>query len=217
MQNCNECEFKGNCFPNKDDEDVKIIASTDHGEINTIKVPQNKFYKVSYDQFKKDCIKYLLPHFEDLLTEEFMKDAYDNIILPIRSTKGSAGYDFFNPFDYLPIYHKTPVVIPTGIKMELCPGFYLGLFPRSSMGYKYGMRLENTVGIIDADYYDNPDNEGHIMAKISVNKNEKLFKPDLELYAGDKFMQGIIMGYGITVDDTPLSELREGGIGSTGK
>lgn len=220
MEDCRSCEFKESCL-----EPIVAINASYPSNI-VLNLQQNKFYKVSYNQFLKDCKKNLrnLVYYKSFSDEDFekkIKDAYDHITLPRRSTSGSAGYDFYLPFDSILFYNNEPIVIPTGIKMELCDGFFLGLFPRSSYGYKYGMRLENTVGIIDADYYDNTDNEGHISAKISVhvqdNANEEYIKRAvLPLSRGDKYMQGIIMGYGITVDDNPLLYKREGGVGSTG-
>lgn len=217
MEDCKNCEFKEPC----------AAGITYTGYISNIisTLPQNKFYKVSYEQFLKDCDINIrkLPSYYRYTDEEFekrMKEAYDHITLPRRSTSGSAGYDFYLPFDNISLFNNEPIVIPTGIKMELVNGYFLGLFPRSSYGYKYGMRLENTVGIIDADYYNNPDNEGHISAKISIHPyipNDTIIKSSkLSLARGDRYMQGIIMGYGLTIDDNPILNVREGGVGSTG-
>lgn len=233
MEDCRVCEFSKNCLDGKNtaDSSLETIEPRLYQTIDTPLVSiisnlqRNKFYKVSYDQFLKDCKKNLrkLVYYKSFSDDEFekrMRDAYDHITLPCRSTAGSAGYDFYMPFDSILLYNNDPIVIPTGIKMELVNGLFLGLFPRSSYGYKYGMRLENTVGIIDADYYNNNDNEGHISAKISVhvqdNNDEYIKRAVLPLSRGDKYMQGIIMGYGLTIDDNPLSDKREGGIGSTG-
>lgn len=221
MEDCRSCEFRKTCL----DEPMfsTTVISTTNNIICTL--PSNKFYKVSYEQFLDDCIINLrkLPFYRLYTDEEFerrMKEAYDHITLPRRSTSGSAGYDFYLPFDSIPLFNNEPVVIPTGIKMELIPGYFLGLFPRSSYGYKYGMRLENTVGIIDSDYYNNPDNEGHISAKVSIHPyapNDTVIKsPELPLVRGDRYMQGIIMAYGLTSDDKPITDKREGGVGSTG-
>lgn len=220
MEDCRSCEFRKTCL------DEPMFSTTVISTANIISTaPSNKFYKVSYEQFLDDCIFNLrkLPFYRLYTDEEFerrMKEAYDHIILPRRSTSGSAGYDFYLPFDSIPLFNNEPVVIPTGIKMELIPGYFLGLFPRSSYGYKYGMRLENTVGIIDSDYYNNPDNEGHISAKVSIHPytpNDNVIKsPELPLVRGDRYMQGIIMAYGLTSDDKPITDKREGGVGSTG-
>lgn len=140
---------------------------------------------------------------------------YDKIKLPIRSTSGSAGYDFFyNLNDTLAIKPNESAVIPTGIKAYISNsvGIFLALVPRSSYGFKYGTVLANTIGIIDSDYYNNEDNEGHIMVKLT-NHGDK----DLVINPGDKFCQGIFLPYFITQNDAPLSDTRTGGIGSTGK
>lgn len=227
MEDCRNCEFKEGCSIDMSDPIYvsKTIDNVSYFEHVVAPLPMNLFYKVSYEQFLKDCTINLrkLPFYKLYTDEEFerrMKEAYDHIRLPRRSTSGSAGYDFYLPFDSIPLFNNEPVVIPTGIKMELTPGCFLGLFPRSSYGYKYGMRLENTVGIIDADYYNNPDNEGHISAKVSIHPytpNDSAIKsPELPLVRGDRYMQGIIMGHAITADDYPISNKREGGVGSTG-
>ena len=88
--------------------------------------------------------------------------------------------------------------------------YVLKLYPRSGLGFKYRLQLNNTVGIIDSDYYYS-DNEGHIFAKITNDSNEG---KTVELKAGDGFMQGIFLEYGITIDDD-ATEIRNGGLGST--
>lgn len=84
----------------------------------------------------------------------------------------------------------------------------LALFPRSGLGFKHGMRLKNTVGIVDSDYY-NASNEGHIMAKIDVDLN-------FICNEGERFMQGVFIPYGIATNDAPTANERVGGFGSTG-
>lgn len=163
-----------------------------------------KFDKVSFAQFLKDmaCFNY---------SEEEVKLIYDNINLPKRSTRGSAGYDFYIPFDAKLALNEA-LVIPTGIRVNITESWFLSVFPRSSMGFKYHMRLANTVGIIDSDYY-NALNEGHIMIKIT---NNSLQNKTLELKKGDAFAQGIFMIFGKTCDDD-VTEIRTGGFGSTNK
>jgi len=100
--------------------------------------------------------------------------------------------------------------IPTGIRSEIADGWVLQIFPRSSLGFKYKLQLDNTVGIIDSDYY-HADNEGHIIIKVTNNSDRVL-----ELKQGDRFAQGIFIPYGITVDDESNEE-RTGGFGSTNK
>lgn len=162
-----------------------------------------KFEKVSFAQFEKDWKK-CFPE----LTEK-AKEIYDGIALPKRATTASAGYDFFAPCDIV-LKNGKSALIPTGIRAKIRQDYVLTLFPRSSLGFKYRMQLNNTVGVIDADYYG-AENEGHIMAKIT---NDALEDVVMEVPAGKGFMQGIFLCYGITEDDE-VSTIRTGGIGST--
>lgn len=168
------------------------------------------FEKVSYEVFR-DAI---LNHGD--VPEDSIQMMYDTIKLPVRSTENSAGYDFFSPIGFPnPIPADTPIIIPTGIKCNFSSlpkhndrGHFLALYPRSSMGFNYGMRLMNTVGIIDEDYYNNPGNEGHIMVAITALK-------DLPLNMGTKFCQGIIQPYYKFEDEISPNTKRSGGMGST--
>lgn len=136
-------------------------------------------------------------------------DLYNAIKLPVRATLRSAGYDFHAPFGFT-LSPGDSIVIPTGIKFYTFAHEFLMIAPRSSHGFKYFARLANTVAIGDADYYDNPDNEGHYFIKLR-NEGDK----DWTVEKGDRFAQGIILPFAITDDDTPLSEKRQGGLGST--
>ena len=129
--------------------------------------------------------------------------------LPKRATKGSAGYDFFSPID-ITLQPNFTIKIPTGIRCKINDGWVLQCYPRSGLGFKYRLQLNNTVGIIDSDYYYS-DNEGHIFAKITNDTNED---KTIEIEAGTGFMQGIFMEYGITMDDEATG-IRNGGFGST--
>lgn len=161
-----------------------------------------KFYKVSFEQFKEG--------FADISTDEaIVRDVYESIKLPKRATKGSAGYDFFAPVDIVLAPGET-MKVPTGIRCEMDYDWVLKLYPRSGLGFKFRLQLNNTVGIIDADYFAS-DNEGHIFAKITNDTNENR---TVEIKAGTGFMQGIFLEYGITVDDE-ATEVRNGGFGST--
>ncbi len=163
-----------------------------------------QFYKVSPENFIQ-AMKEDFPEY----TQEDSRDIYDSIELPKRATKGSAGYDFFAPFSFsLP--PGSSIKVPTGIRVKMEEGWVLKLYPRSGLGFKYRLQLNNTVGIIDSDYYFS-DNEGHIFAKITNDSNEG---KTLEIGAGTGFMQGIFVEYGITVDDEAES-VRNGGFGST--
>ncbi len=137
------------------------------------------------------------------------KSSYDDILLPKRATAGSAGYDFFAPESFTLTAGET-AKIATGIRVKIDNGWVLKLYPRSSLGFKYRLRLDNTVGIIDSDYF-NADNEGHIFIKIT-NCGDKPLTVD----KGAAFAQGVFVEYGITVDDE-CDGVRTGGFGSTNK
>lgn len=136
---------------------------------------------------------------------------YRDIKLPRRATAGSAGYDFYAPCDFT-VEPGSSVLIPTGIRARIESGWTLMIFPRSGLGFKYRIQLNNTVGIIDSDYFYS-SNEGHIMIKIS---NDGYEGKVLKLNKGDAFAQGIFVPFGITVDDE-ASGVRDGGFGSTDK
>jgi dUTP pyrophosphatase len=165
-----------------------------------------KFHKVSFEQFSEG--------WQDTfggVDSAKIQGYYDGIKLPRRGTAGSAGYDFFSPLAFSLKPGET-IKIPTGIRVEMEPGWVLKLYPRSGLGFKYRIQMNNTVGIIDSDYYYS-DNEGHIFAKITNDSNEG---KTLELEAGVGFVQGIFLEYGITVDDD-VTDIRNGGFGSTTK
>ena len=164
-----------------------------------------KFYKVSLEQFVKDWVD----TFGDTYTEEEIVKIYDEIKLPKRATKGSAGYDFYTPIDIMLTPNHT-IKIPTGIRCEMEENWVLKMYPRSGLGFKFRLQLNNTVGIIDSDYAYS-DNEGHIMAKITNDTNEN---KNVIVDAGSGFIQGIFVEYGITTDDD-ADGIRNGGFGST--
>ena len=117
-----------------------------------------KFEKISKEQYEKDLKG---------------KCEYEDISLPIRSTKHSAGYDFKSPIEF-ELNPGEIIKVPTGIKAQMEDDEYLMLLVRSSMGFKYNVRLCNQVGIVDSDYYNNPDNEGHMFIKIQNEGKEVL-------------------------------------------
>lgn len=164
-----------------------------------------QFEKVSFEQFKNDWLK-IYPDTEDV------KAIYDNIKLPKRATKGSAGYDFYAPVDVTFDKGKSTLV-PTGIRSKIDDGWVLSIYPRSGLGFKHRCQLDNTVGIIDSDYYGS-SNEGHIMIKISCDAHDEGHSAVVN--AGDGFAQGIFTQFGITVDDD-ANDVRDGGFGSTTK
>lgn len=156
-----------------------------------------KFEKVSFNQWLQDC--YLLS-----------KEVYDKLIIPKRATKGSAGYDFFAPINFVIPPHGE-IKIPTGIKCKITEGFVLEIYPRSSLGFKHRISLSNTVGIIDSDYYGNESNEGHIFIKL-YNPKDAL----VSIAQGEAFAQGIFKSY-YFAEEEDVTEERTGGMGSTNK
>lgn len=165
-----------------------------------------KFEKVSIEQFREGWTDAF-----GEVDETELREIYEAVRLPKRATAGSAGYDFFAPAR-ISLAPGETVKIPTGIRVWMEPEWVLKCYPRSGLGFKFRLQLNNTVGIIDSDYYYS-DNEGHIFAKITNDSNEG---KTLEVKAGDGFMQGIFVEYGITLDDN-VTEVRNGGFGSTTK
>lgn len=165
-----------------------------------------RFYKVSYEQFKKDWID-TFPDSEE--TDETIKNIYDSINIPTRSTRFSAGYDFKAPSSFT-LAQGESIKIPTGIRCRMNNDYVLQIYPRSSLGFKYMFVPMNLVAIVDSDYYDS-DNGGHIFMKMK-NCGDKI----IEINAGDAFCQGMFVNYGITEDDHAESK-RNGGLGSTNK
>ena len=131
------------------------------------------------------------------------------IPLPKRATAGSAGYDFVSPLE-VTVPAGGTALIPTGIRAEMEAGWVLMLFPRSSLGFRYSLRLANTAGIIDSDYAF-AKNEGHIMVKLRNPLPEPVV-----IGRGDRFCQGVFLPYG-TAEEEDAFEERSGGMGSTGK
>ena len=153
------------------------------------------FEKISFEQFKKDISD--------------NKELYESFLLPKRSTKNSAGYDF-KALTSFTLKKGERKKIPLGVKASFENDEVLMIFVRSSMGFKYNIRLCNQVGIIDSDYYNNSSNEGHIWICLE-NEGEE----DYSINEGDNICQGIFVKY-LTVDNEEdvISE-RNGGFGST--
>lgn len=161
-----------------------------------------EFEKVSFPLFEeamKDCLG----------PEAEAESAYAALPLPHRATSGSAGYDFFAPLPITLAPGET-IRIPTGIRVRMAEGWVLLLFPRSGLGFKYRLQLNNTVGVIDSDYYYS-DNEGQIFARLTNDSNEG---KTVRIAAGEGFMQGIFLPFGITESDEATAK-RNGGFGST--
>ena len=138
-----------------------------------------------------------------------LEASYEWLRLPQRATSGSAGYDFYSPLDF-ELKPGETIKIPTGIRARIEEGWVLLLFPRSGLGFKYRLQLNNTVGVIDSDYYG-ADNEGHIFIKIT---NAGDGGKTLRIRRGEAIAQGIFVPFGITVDDAAQG-VRTGGFGST--
>ena len=153
------------------------------------------FEKISFEQFSKD------------ISDD--KELYNSFLLPKRSTKNSAGYDF-KALTSFTIKKGERKKIPLGVKASFENDEVLMIVVRSSMGFKYNIRLCNQVGIIDSDYYNNSDNEGHIWICLQ-NEGEE----DFNVSEGDNICQGIFVKY-LTVDnEEAIDNLRNSGFGST--
>ena len=155
-----------------------------------------KFEIISYEQYDKDLKG---------------KCLYSDITLPSRSTKHSAGYDFKSPIKFT-LNPGEIIKVPTGIKAAMNDDEFLAILVRSSMGFKYNVRLCNQVGIIDSDYYNNEGNEGHIFIALQ-NEGDKVFEANV----GDNIAQGIFLKYNTIDNEEEIKSSRSGGMGSTNK
>ncbi len=158
--------------------------------------PIARFTHVSDAQYRKDTASF--PHALPLA----------EIPLPRRATAGSAGYDFVCPTD-VTLAPGEKALLPTGIRCEMTPGWVLLLFIRSSLGAKMGLRLSNSVGVIDSDYAF-ADNEGHILVALTCGDRA------VTLTAGQRICQGVLVPFGTAEEDIGFAE-RTGGFGSTGE
>lgn len=187
-----------------------------------------EFEKVSLEEYTR-ALKEIFPNHE--WSDEEIEEIYDGIKLPIRSTKKSAGYDFFLPFHFT-LYPGCSIMIPTGIRCRINDDWALFLYPKSGIGCKTSIRFSNTIPLIDADYYGS-SNEGHIMVKLEMpvatpqdyfNVSRSRFGNVLTMvkkgYTFEercKFVQGVFLPYGITESDDLIEKPdRDGGFGSTG-
>ncbi len=154
------------------------------------------FEKISFEKFKKD-IK------DD-------KKLYEEYVLPERKTKYSAGYDFLAIEDFS-IKPGEIKKIPTGYKANFGKDEMLMIIVRSSMGFKYNIRMTNQVGIIESDYYNNIDNEGHMYVSLQ-NEGDK----EYIVKKGEAYAQGIFTKF-LICDNDRVENIRKGGIGSTNR
>ena len=157
-----------------------------------------QFLKVSRARFEAD--------WRETLPE--ISTDWEAVKLPVRATSGSAGYDFFAPLD-IDLEPGASINVPTGVRARMDSGWVLMLFPRSGLGFKYRLMLNNTVGVVDSDYFD-AENEGHIFIKL-YNAGDRR----ISIQAGEAFAQGIFLPFGLTCDDCAKG-VRVGGFGSTG-
>ena len=163
-----------------------------------------QFEKVSSSQFASDFISCIGGN------EKAAEALYDNIRIPARATAGSAGYDIVTPVSFV-LAPGESVKIPTGLRIKMEPGWMLLILPKSGLGSRFRLQLDNTMGLIDQDYYS-AANEGHIMVPVT---NDSKSGKILEVPAGKAFVQAVLVPFGITCDDDAEGE-RKGGFGSTG-
>ena len=170
---------------------------------------KNRFFeKVSVGEFIKGVKKC-----NDELREEEIIQLYDNLKYPSRSTLNAGCYDFFTPYDFVVKPGETKLVA-TGFKVHMNGDETFNIVVRSGTGVKHNVRLSNQIGIIDADYYGNEGNEGHIFISYTNHGNKDWSNTISE---NSKIVQGFFMDYHTTRDDKNLNIVRKGGFGSTSK
>lgn len=162
------------------------------------------FEKISREQWDKDYYPHAIPQVKTFLV-------YDEVSLPKRATSRSAGYDVFSPFGFI-LEPNESIKIPTGFKAYMMDDEKLVFHPRSGLGFKYFVRLANTTGVGDSDYYDNKGNEGHYWVKIR-NEGDK----EVSIAVGDAVAQCIFEKYLLADGDDYKGDTRIGGFGSTDK
>jgi dUTP pyrophosphatase len=151
-----------------------------------------KLEKISYEQFKKD------------INEYSSREMYDALIIPTRHTKLSAGYDFHATLDFT-LNPGEIFKMPTGIKVTMNPDEFFMIVMRSSVGFKYNVRMCNQVGIIDADYYNNEENEGHMWIAFQNEGKEPWI-----VKKGDRVAQGIFIKYLLVDNEDSAPSTRTG-------
>ena len=184
---------------------MKRIVLNVLNKIEEQKKEKRFFEKVSLSQFKNDILKISEKEIED----KKIRKIYEAVEIPKRGTSSSAGYDFSSPIDFV-LKPGEKKVVPTGIKASMNKDEALMIYVRSSLGFKYNVRLTNQVGVIDSDYYNNSSNEGHIMISFE-NHGKKDWVVDQK---NKRVAQGVFTKY-YTVKGELNNKKREGGIGST--
>lgn len=162
------------------------------------------FEKISREQWDKDYYPHAIPQVKTFLV-------YDEVNLPKRATSRSAGYDVFSPFGFI-LEPNESIKIPTGFKAYMMDDEKLVFHPRSGLGFKYFVRLANTTGVGDSDFFNNPGNEGHYWVKIRNEGSETL-----KIECGEAIAQCIFEKYLLADGDSFIDgRPRIGGFGSTG-
>ena len=177
-------------------------------EIEEDKIKNRYLEKISLNEFSKSVRKYNGDKFSDIE----IKEMYDNLPSPCRSTLHAGGYDFYAPYDFVLKPGET-IIVPTGFRVHMNNDEIFNLFVRGGTGFKYNVRLSNQVGIIDADYFGNETNEGHMFVSFTNHGSKSWENRGLE----SKMAQGIFMPYYTTCDDNCLNNIRKSGFGSTNK
>lgn len=139
-----------------------------------------------------------------------MRKTEGDIKLPTRATAQSAGYDFYLPCDVIILPYSSTGIIPTDVKAYMQEGEVLMLYIRSSIGIKKGIVLSNNTGVIDCDYFSNPDNDGNIEVALRNESDETV-----TLHKGERIMQGVFIKY-LVADGDEATETRNGGFGHSG-
>lgn len=174
----------------------------------------NRFFeKISLEEFSQG-VKNNTKNYSD----EEIKQMYEELPYPCRSTIHAGGYDFFAPYDFVLKPGET-IVVPTGFRVHMNDDEIFNLFIRSGTGFKYNVRLSNQIGIVDADYYGNSKNEGHMFASFTNHGTKDWVNKSIGLKREEKakMVQGVFMPYYLTKDDECLNIVRNGGFGSTNK
>lgn len=201
---------------------IKVIIRLTNGEKfiidNPSKFLQNKINEILKGEKMENSNQFEAPLKFGILEEEKVsrkfypvKNAPADTVLPKRKTAKSAGYDFVLPCDVRLNPRSVSAIIPTNVKASMPDDEVLMLYIRSSIGIKHHVTLANGTGIIDADYFSNPDNDGNIGICLQNNSDEIV-----SFRKGERIMQGIFVKYAVC-DSDETNEVRKGGFGSTGK
>jgi dUTP pyrophosphatase len=214
----------GNNFKSSFDNQFKQLYKKQiEAEDRALKFIQSKFFQNKINEIMKGDnmensnqieapVKFGILE-EEKVSRKFypVKNAPADTVLPKRKTAKSAGYDFVLPCDVRLNPRSVSAIIPTNVKAFMPDDEVLMLYIRSSIGIKHHVTLANGTGIIDADYFSNPDNDGNIGICLQNNSNEIV-----SLKKGERIMQGIFVKYAVC-DSDDTNEVRKGGFGSTGK